>query len=63
MFLLAAEYEYPGVVPDCLPNKPFRLGPENVNNQISQREMEEGKKWQKIYVVTRETMLKWVAVN
>jgi hypothetical protein len=28
MFLLAAEYEYPVVVPDCLPKRPFRLGPE-----------------------------------
>lgn len=27
MFLLAAEYEYPEVVPDCLPNNPFKFGP------------------------------------
>lgn len=27
MFLLAAEYEYPGVVPDCLPKRPFKFGP------------------------------------
>lgn len=29
MPLLAAEYEYPGVVPDCLPNRPYRLGPKH----------------------------------
>ncbi|KAI8025097.1 hypothetical protein LOK49_LG02G02717 [Camellia lanceoleosa] len=27
MLLLALEYEYPGVVPDCLPKRPFKFGP------------------------------------
>lgn len=27
MFLFAVEYEYPGVVPEHLPNNPFKFGP------------------------------------